>query len=116
MVAQAFSAADFRHGPIAILDPGFPVVAVAPKGKSIGDMREMIAQIQERDADLVLISNDDELCKQVDSVIRLPADLPEWLAPIVATVPGQLLALELALAKGIDVDSPRGLHKVTYTL
>ncbi|MBN2503010.1 MAG: SIS domain-containing protein [Anaerolineales bacterium] len=116
VVAQAFSAADFRHGPIAILDPGFPVIAVAPKGKSIGDMREMVSQIQERDADLVLISNDDELCKQVDSVIRLPAHLPEWLAPIVATVPGQLLALELALAKGIDVDSPRGLHKVTYTL
>jgi glucosamine--fructose-6-phosphate aminotransferase (isomerizing) len=116
VVAQAFSAADFRHGPIAILQPGFPVIAIAPKGKASGDMRAMVAQIQERDADLILISNDDELCSQVEAVIRLPADLPEWLAPIVATVPGQLLALELALAKGIDVDSPRGLHKVTYTL
>jgi glucosamine--fructose-6-phosphate aminotransferase (isomerizing) len=116
MVAQAYSAADFRHGPIAMLEEGFPVVSVAPRGKTIGDMRSMIADIRATGANQAVISNDAALLAISKLPVQLPESLPEWLSPIVATVPGQLLALHLALEKGLDPDKPRGLKKVTLTL
>jgi glucosamine--fructose-6-phosphate aminotransferase (isomerizing) len=115
MVAEAYSAADFRHGPIAMLEDGFPAVAVAPQGLAMADMRQMIAEIQHTDADLAVISNEETLLSQSDLPIRLPANLPEWLSPVVAPIPGQLLALHLCLEKGSDPDRPRGLKKVTLT-
>jgi glucosamine--fructose-6-phosphate aminotransferase (isomerizing) len=116
MVTQAYSAADFRHGPIAMLEEGFPILAIAPRGKSYEDMHAMIAEIRQTGADLVTISNVEEALRESITPIGLPDGLPEWLSPIVATIPGQLLALELALAKGFDPDSPRRLHKVTRTI
>jgi glucosamine--fructose-6-phosphate aminotransferase (isomerizing) len=99
-----------------MLDTGFPVVAVAPKGKARGDMQSMIEEIHKTGADLTVISNEDQLLDNCRLPVRLPDPLPEWLSPIVATVPGQLLALHLSLEKGLDPDNPRGLKKVTLTL
>jgi glucosamine--fructose-6-phosphate aminotransferase (isomerizing) len=115
MIAQPYSAADFRHGPIAMLETGFPVLAIAMRGKALSDMEDMIDSIRWTDADLAIMTNVDWLDKYSDDIIRLPEDLPDWLSPIVCTVPGQLLALHLSLAKGIDPDKPRGLNKVTLT-
>jgi glucosamine--fructose-6-phosphate aminotransferase (isomerizing) len=115
IVAQPYSAADFRHGPIALLEPGFPVLAMAVKGKALPDMEDMIASIKKKDADLAVMTNAKELEKFSEPAIRLPEEMPEWLSPIVGTVPGQLLALHLSLARGINPDKPRGLKKVTLT-
>jgi glucosamine--fructose-6-phosphate aminotransferase (isomerizing) len=115
MVAQPYSAADFRHGPIAMLDSGFPVLSIAIKGNALNDMESMINDIRWTDAELAIMTNAPWLYQLTQTPIKLPADMPEWLSPIVATVPGQLLALHLALAKGIDPDKPRGLKKVTLT-
>lgn len=115
MVAQPYSAADFRHGPIAMLDTGFPVLAIAVKGKALSDMESMIEDIRWTDADLAIMSNAPWLHKLTENPVHLPDELPEWLSPIVGTVPGQLLALHLSLAKGIDPDKPRGLSKITLT-
>ena len=115
MVTQGYSAADFRHGPIAMLQESFPTVALATQGKAISDMAEMIAEIKQTGADLSIFSNDESLLLQSDLTVRLPANMPEWLAPIVTTIPGQLLALHLALEKGNDPDKPRALKKVTLT-
>ncbi len=115
MVAQPYSAADFRHGPIAMLEKDFPVLAIAVKGKSLSDMEDMIEAIRWTDADLAVMSNAPWLHKLTNNPILLPDELPEWLSPIVATIPGQLLALHLSLAKGIDPDKPRGLRKITLT-
>jgi len=115
MIAQPYSAADFRHGPIAMLETGFPVLALAVRGNALSDMEDMIASIRWKDADLSIMTNVDWLDKFSEFIIRLPQDLPDWLSPIVCTVPGQLLALHLSLAKGIDPDKPRGLKKVTLT-
>jgi glucosamine--fructose-6-phosphate aminotransferase (isomerizing) len=115
MIAQPYSAADFRHGPIAMLETGFPVLAIALRGKALSDMEDMIESIRWTDADLTIMTNVDWLDKYSEDIIRLPEDLPEWLSPIVCTVPGQLLALHLSLAKGFDPDKPRGLKKVTLT-
>ena len=115
MVAQPYSAADFRHGPIAMLESGFPVLAIAVRGKALSDMEDMIESIRWTDADLAIMTNVPWLDKVTQELIQLPEDMPEWLSPIVCTVPGQLLALQLSLAKGIDPDKPRGLKKITLT-
>ena len=115
MAAQAYSSADFRHGPIALLEPGFPVFAIAPQGKTIEDMRELVEVAQGIQADVTVFTNDPVLAEKSPSLVRLPDGLPEWLSPIVGVIPGQLLALRLAQSKGYDVDHPRGLRKVTLT-
>jgi glutamine---fructose-6-phosphate transaminase (isomerizing) len=116
MLTQSYSAADFRHGPIAMLEVGFPILAVAIKGPTSTDMRAIVSEIQGCKAEIALISNDEQMIKGVELSVPLPPDLPEWLSPIVGVIPGQLLALNLALVKGLDPDKPRGLSKVTKTL
>ena len=116
MVAEAYSAADFRHGPVAMLMKDFPVVALAPTDKSLDDMKAMIQEVKTLGVRLAVISNEKDILEQSDYAISLPESLPGWLSPIISTIPGQLLALELATAKGLDVDHPRGLKKVTLTL
>ncbi len=113
--SQSYSSADFRHGPIAVLEPGFPLLAVAPLGKTTPDMRSLAADVSQLQVDLTALTNDPELLQGVPSTIRLPDDLPEWLSPIVGAIPGQLMALHLAQARGLDVDHPRLLRKVTLT-
>ena len=115
MVTQGYSAADFRHGPIAMLNPGFPVVALAAKGKAEADMANMIAEIKQTGADLSVFSNDDKLLSLSEAPVKLPDKMPDWLAPVITTIPGQLLGLHLCLEKGYDPDNPRGLKKVTLT-
>jgi len=116
VTAEAFSAADFRHGPIALLEKGFPVVAVAPMGKTLDDMRELIEEVKQRDVRLAVISNDKKALSESQFSVQFPGELPEWLSPIIITIPGQLLALELAVVKGLNIDHPRGLKKVTLTM
>jgi glucosamine--fructose-6-phosphate aminotransferase (isomerizing) len=115
MIAQPYSAADFRHGPIAILEPGFPVLTIAMRGKALGDMESMIDEIRWTDANLAIMTNVDWLDHYSKNIIRLPEELPDWLSPIVCTIPGQILALHLALEKGLDPDKPRRLNKITLT-
>jgi glucosamine--fructose-6-phosphate aminotransferase (isomerizing) len=115
MIAQSYSAADFRHGPIAMLDSGFPVLAIASRGRALSDMEDLIKAIRWSGADLTIMTNVDWLDEHGKNMIRLPEELPDWISPIVSVVPGQLLALNLALAKGLDPDKPRGLKKVTRT-
>ena len=115
VVAEAYSSADFHHGPKAIVEAGFPLFAIAPRGKTLDTMTESINTFAGRGADLAIISNVTALLERARLAMPIPADVPEWLSPIVAVLPGQLLALGLSEAKGIDVDAPRGLNKVTIT-
>ena len=105
MIAAPWSSADFLHGPIAILEPGFPILAIAPSGPTLPGMRELLAAAGERGAELTLVSD-----------ARLPLEpVPEWLSPLVAVIPAQLLAVGAAEQLGRDVDRPTGLQKVTRT-
>lgn len=115
ITTDPYSAADFRHGPIAVVEKGFPVLVVAPMGESLPDVIELVGQLEKLQADLAIISNDVDLLKRTDYPLRLPSHLPEWLSPIVAVVPGQMFAMHLALEKGYNVDHPRTLRKVTLT-
>ncbi len=115
-VAYPFSSADFQHGPIAMVDQGFPVMAIIPKGALIDDLLELAARLKvTNQAELLVLSNDDRALALADRAVALPADLPEWLSPLVAIVPGQLFCYHLTRAKGYDTESPRMLSKVTKT-
>ena len=115
VAAEPFSWADFMHGPIAVVEPGFPVVVVAPSGRASEDAPEVLDRLRERGATLVVASDRADLLASADVALPLPTGVPEWLSPISAVVAGQLLALALAQARGLDPDHPRGLHKVTLT-
>ena len=116
VVAEPYSSADFRHGPIATVTQGFPVVLVAPQGSISQDLNELFEQLRRLQAELLVISDDEALLQQAQLPLRIPSGLPEWLSPLVAVIPGQLFALNLAIARGLDPDKPVGLHKVTETL
>jgi glucosamine--fructose-6-phosphate aminotransferase (isomerizing) len=116
MVAEPYSAADFRHGPVAVAAPGFPVLAVAPGGAVYADVMALLASlVEQRGVDLVAISDREEALALARTPLGLPPGLPEWLAPIPSIVAGQLFAYHLARAKGRDTEAPRGLTKVTET-
>lgn len=121
--AAAYSAADFRHGPIATVGSGLDAPAallVMPAGRAYADMLALAGELRAGGMKLAVISNESEAL----ALARLPLPLgstgahtvPEWLSPVTAVVPGQVLALRLAEAKGLAPDTPRGLHKVTRTV
>lgn len=114
IISDAYSEADFRHGPIAVVAEGFPVMAVAPAGKTLPNMLDLLADLNERGAELLVVSNDDRALDYGVKTMRIP-DVPEWLSPVVAVVPGQVFAMNQAIVRGYAVDKPRGLSKVTVT-
>jgi glucosamine--fructose-6-phosphate aminotransferase (isomerizing) len=116
VMAMPYSSADFRHGPIATVESGSPVILCMPSGATFDDLRALAAELRRRDAELLVISDAPEALALAQTPLPLPAAVPEWLSPIAAILPGQALALHLALARGLDPDVPRGLHKVTRTL
>jgi glucosamine--fructose-6-phosphate aminotransferase (isomerizing) len=115
VVAQPYSSADFRHGPIAVVEQGFPVMAVAPQGEVFGDMMGLMRGLaEERKAELVVVSNDEDALTLAKTPMPIP-ELEEWLSPMVSIIPAQVFTMHLTLARGLDTERPRGLHKVTRT-
>ncbi len=114
--AEPFSSADFMHGPIAIVQDAFPVIVVAPRGQVYRDLVAIARQLKEKGADVLIISDAPDALALSSTPLALPTPLPEWLSPLTAIIPAQLLAYHLTAAKGYDPDHPRGLTKVTRTL
>jgi glucosamine--fructose-6-phosphate aminotransferase (isomerizing) len=115
VVADAYSTADFEHGPIAMIQAGFVVHAIAVDGPTVPGISAVLLRLREAGARLVVASNSADALSLADVPLRLPAS-PEWLSPLSAIIPGQLLAYHLALAKHLDPDRPRHIKKVTRTL
>ncbi len=115
VLAEPYSSADFQHGPVALVERGFPVLAVVPEGALADELVDFLKQLHERGAELVVISSRPDALALAQSPLLIPPNVPEWLSPMVTVVQGQLFALGLTLAKGFDPDHPRGLHKVTLT-
>jgi glucosamine--fructose-6-phosphate aminotransferase (isomerizing) len=114
LVAQPFSSADFRHGPLAMVEAGLPILAVAMDGPAYGDMASLLASSRTAGALVVAISDRDDC--PADHIIPLPKGIPGWLAPIPAAVAAQVFTFHLTVARGLDPDNPRRLTKVTKTL
>ncbi|MEI9940809.1 MAG: SIS domain-containing protein [Pseudomonadota bacterium] len=115
LLAEPYSAADLLHGPVAMIDHGFPVILVAPSGRALSDAPALLSLLEDRGARVLMISDVPELLSRAEARIELPSGVPEWLSPIVAVVSGQLFAGALALSSGQNPDCPRGLSKVTMT-
>ncbi len=115
VMAIAYSSADFRHGPIATIAEGLPVILLMPQGAAFADMLNLAEDLRARGAELLIATDAPMAHSLATTLLPMAGDLPEWLSPITAIVPGQALALHLALVKGFDPDRPRGLQKVTRT-
>ena len=115
VACEPSSWADFRHGPIAVVEPGFPALVVAPRGAFGDEVLTLVDDLRARGARVAAISDRADVLARVEHAFALPSGVPEWLSPLVAIVPGQLFALALAEARGHDPDRPRGLQKVTRT-
>ena len=110
--AEAYAAGEMKHGPIALIDPGFPVIAVTTKSPVYDKVVSNLKECEARGARIIVVATEgDEDIKQIaDHVIYIP-EVRDAFTPITATVPLQLLAREVALMRGCDVDQPRNLAK-----
>lgn len=109
LLAEPYSSADFRHGPIAMAGRRLPAIVVAPRGsRPAAELDALAARLRAGRNPVVVIG------PSGPGSIPLPA-VPEILSPLVAVIPGQLLAFHAARVRGLDPDNPRGIRKVTET-
>jgi glucosamine--fructose-6-phosphate aminotransferase (isomerizing) len=113
---DVYSTADFQHGPIAILEEGFPVLAIASEGAVLDDQLALLERLRDQyKPNLIVISDNQQALDLAHAGLHLPPGLPEWLTPIVNIIPAQLFCYHLTRAKGLDTEKPRTLRKVTLT-
>jgi glucosamine--fructose-6-phosphate aminotransferase (isomerizing) len=116
MHAEGFAAGELKHGPIALIEEGLPVVVIvpSPRGRSVlhDKIVSNIQEIRARGARTIVIAEegDEAVAPYADTLIRIPA-APTLLQPMLSTIPLQVFACEMATAKGYDVDQPRNLAK-----
>lgn len=109
ILAEGFSAADLRHGPIAVIEQEFPVMAFSAPGPAAADMTALVGEVRDRGGRVLTVAVDD------GADLPLPDGLAEPFVPLPAVVRAQQVARALALHRGLDPDSPEGLRKVTPT-
>jgi glutamine---fructose-6-phosphate transaminase (isomerizing) len=110
--AEGYPAAEMKHGPIALVDADTPSVFLATRGPVFDKVMGNLEEIKARGGPVLAIANegDEEVAARADEVVYVP-EVPEYLQPLVAVVPLQLLAYHIALLRGCDVDKPRNLAK-----
>lgn len=112
VLAHPYAEPDFRHGPQAVVERGFPVLMVASEGPVLEGMIDLAREVLNQGAAVIAISDQPDF--PATTAIALPP-APEWVSPLVAAAATQLFAFHLALARGIDPDHPRHISKVTRT-
>jgi glutamine---fructose-6-phosphate transaminase (isomerizing) len=115
LVVEAYSPADLMHGPIAAIREGWPVIVVAPSGPARPSVEDLVLPLRERGTRILAVSDVSAVLRRARTKLPLVARVPEWLSALTAVIPGQLTALQLAQLRGLDIDSPAGLKKVTLT-
>jgi glucosamine--fructose-6-phosphate aminotransferase (isomerizing) len=115
VAAKPYSGADFQHGPVALVDSGFPCVIYAPPGRAYPSMLELALKIKERHGEMLVVSSEPDILELATIGLNVPMQVDELLSPIPYIIPGQLFAYYLAKTRGEDPDKPRGLSKVTRT-
>ena len=110
--AEAYAAGELKHGPLALVDENMPVIAVAPNNKLIEKLKGNIQEVSARGGQLVIFADPDSGIADNDNITTLKvAPVDNCIAPIIYTIPLQLLAYHVALLKGTDIDKPRNLAK-----
>ena len=111
--AEGFAGGELKHGPIALIEAGTPVIAIVPNTHEHGLDEKMLSNIQEvkaRGANVIAIASEGIEIPGATHVIRIPST-SQLLQPVLAAVPLQVFAYEMAVARGTDVDQPRNLAK-----
>jgi len=110
--AEGYAAGEMKHGPIALIEPDFPTIAIATRHALRAKMVSNIEQVQARGGEVTAIvtEGDSQMESLANSIITIP-EVPELLEPVVASVPLQLLSYYVAVQRGCDVDQPRNLAK-----
>ena len=110
--AEGYAAGELKHGPISLVEPEVPVVAIATRGSVCDKTLNAVQQVRARDGRVILIATegDTKAAELADDVVYVP-DAPELLAPMLAVIPLQLLAYHIAVRLGCDIDQPRNLAK-----
>jgi len=112
--AEAYPSGELKHGPLALVDADMPVIAVAPNDAQLEKLASNLQEVRARGGELIVFAERDTVpaLSADDTWIALPASPAlEWLAPVLFTIPLQLLAYHTAVLKGTDVDQPRNLAK-----
>jgi len=109
--AEAYPAGELKHGPLALIDAEMPVIAVAPNDDLLEKVKSNLQEVKARGGELYVFGHSQESHEDtVTQFIELP-EIPELIAPIIYTIPLQLLAYHVAILKGTDIDQPRNLAK-----
>jgi glucosamine--fructose-6-phosphate aminotransferase (isomerizing) len=116
VVAERFSAADFLHGPIAVVERNFPVFLFAPPGPTFEGSEALLERLGELNAESVVVSSERAALKRSSRSIAMLDSVEDMLSPVPYIIPAQMFAALLARAKGIDADRPRSLSKITKTI
>ena len=111
--AESYPAGELKHGPIALIDDSMPVVAVAPNDELLSKLKSNLQEIKSRGSQMIVFEGKDSKVKPMKGmeVISITSNLGRITAPIIFTIPLQLLSYHVALIKGTDVDKPRNLAK-----
>ncbi|PDV98389.1 SIS domain-containing protein [Candidatus Chloroploca asiatica] len=116
VIAERYSTAEFQHGPIALVEPGFAILAVAPTDPGLAPVRDLLIRMRaNQGAQLLILSDDPATLKEATVGLRLPTGVAPWLMPLVSIIPAQLFCHHLTIARGLNPATPRGLNKVTLT-
>jgi glucosamine--fructose-6-phosphate aminotransferase (isomerizing) len=108
--AEGYAAGEMKHGPIALIEPGMPIVVVSSRGHLAEKTRSAIEQVKARGGHVIAVGSDQEGLALGDEALPVP-DTAEWLSPILNVIPLQLFAYHHARLRGCDIDKPRNLAK-----
>ena len=110
--AEAYAAGELKHGPLALIDNDMPVIVVAPNNDLLEKLKSNMEEVRARGGQLFVFADKQARLTETEGVRVLPVDeVPEVVAPILYTIPLQLLSYHVAIIKGTDVDQPRNLAK-----
>jgi glutamine---fructose-6-phosphate transaminase (isomerizing) len=111
--AEAYPAGELKHGPIALIDKNMPVIAIAPNDELLGKLKSNLQEVKSRGSKMIVFEDEDSKVQEMEAmeVIQTTSNLGRISAPIIFTIPLQLLSYHVALIKGTDVDKPRNLAK-----
>ena len=111
--AEAYPAGELKHGPIALIDRNMPVIAIAPNDELLSKLKSNLQEVKSRGSQMIIFEDENSKVEEMDSmeVIPVTSNLGRITAPVIFTIPLQLLSYHVALVKGTDIDKPRNLAK-----
>jgi len=111
--AEAYPAGELKHGPIALIDKNMPVIAIAPNDELLGKLKSNLQEVKSRGSQMIVFEDENSKVKSMEAmeVVPITSNLGRITAPIIFTIPLQLLSYHVAIIKGTDIDKPRNLAK-----